>query len=214
MKMRNLLWNNAQDIEFIIQNISNGKVFVGTSDTVLGLLARASSQGLEKLNTIKGRMQKPYIILIKSPCQIPMFSDCTLSPACQLLVKSCWPGPLTVILKAKSRLAAEITGPDGTVALRVPAHAGLQHVLQKVPALFSTSANKAGCPVPSRITDIETSIIESVAGTVTDSQENSVDAAAQPSTIIDCTGPEIRLVREGAYDRATLESICHQKIIS
>lgn len=54
-----------------------------------------------------------------------------------------WPGPLALLIfKAKADLPSYLKGADGTIALRIPAHAGLQQLLVDCEGLFSTSANK------------------------------------------------------------------------
>lgn len=213
MNQRFLSWHDINDIKFIARTIAQGKVFVGTSDTVLGLLAEASPIGVQSLNNIKGRSHKPYIILIQSTHFMSNFSDCNMNQACNLLIKNCWPGPLTIIVRAQSQVPRDLVSVEGTVALRVPDHKGLQKLLELVPALFSTSANAAGSPVPAKVDEIESPILNSVAGIITDDHQNNAVHISQPSTIIDCTGSQVHLIREGAYPVQVLESICGQKII-
>jgi len=97
--------------------------------------------------------------------------------------------------------------PEGTIAIRVPDHAGLQNLLAHFPGLFSTSANCAGDPVPTSVAVIDPEILTRVAYVITDEPESAQVEPGQkkaPSTIIDCTGPEVKIVREGAFSLAQL----------
>ena len=59
-----LFWEEKHAIERIERALWEGKVVAGTSDTVLGLLATPTQTGFEKLNSIKERTGRPYLILI------------------------------------------------------------------------------------------------------------------------------------------------------
>ena len=86
----------------------------------------------------------------------------------------------------------------------MPNHAGLLSLLQHVPALFSTSANKSGQPVPTTIEALDVDILSSVAYIINDGEQGEA-ASTVPSTILDCTGEVIRVVREGAYSIERIE---------
>ena len=137
----------------LITSLRQGNVSVGTSDTVIGLLASASKSSLEKLNQIKGRSDKPYLLLIKSWQMVRNFAQVD-DPALNKLITNAWPGPLTIIFKAKDSVPLFMKSKQNTVALRVPDHDGLQYVLNEVCPLFSTSANKADQPIPMSIDEI------------------------------------------------------------
>jgi L-threonylcarbamoyladenylate synthase len=164
------------------------------------------------LNRIKGRVDKPYIILIGEKCGLKEFSE-GVSPAVQSLIDSCWPGPLTLILRAKAGLPKIMRGVDGSIALRMPKHEGLLALLASIPALFSTNANKAGMPVPLYIEDIDQEILREVNFLVVDILGGQVSLGAKPSTILDCTGLQPRVIRVGAYAIGLLEEIAGQKFL-
>jgi L-threonylcarbamoyladenylate synthase len=206
-----LVWTGQHDIKLVAGELKRGRVVLGASDTVLGLLAAVSEQGVLALNAIKGRADKPYIVLIGQKSRINDFSD-SLAIGTQKLIECCWPGPLTLILKAKTTADSYVRGPQGTVGIRMPAHDGLLTLLQEVPALFSTSANHAGRTVPSCLEDVEPDIIKNVSAVIMDDYHAHC-ASVIPSTIIDCTGPQLKVVREGAYAIATLEAIVGQKFV-
>lgn len=196
-------WDDEGTIKEIIAIVRSGGLIVGTSDTVLGLLAPLSKEGFEALNSIKERQEKPYLILVKSQSEAINLIDQAVSDQIRGIMASCWPGPLTLIFKAKSGLPDFMKGSDGTIALRVPDHAGLQRLLAHCDGLFSTSANKAGEPVPATPEELDPDIIKQV-GLVVGDRPGDSSQAILPSTILDCSDGTIRVVREGAYPIAAL----------
>jgi tRNA threonylcarbamoyl adenosine modification protein (Sua5/YciO/YrdC/YwlC family) len=206
-----LIWTKENNIRTLVRELENGGVALGTSDTVLGFLAKVSEQGMLALNAIKGRVDKPYIVLIGQKSRVSYFSD-NISISAQALIESCWPGPLTLIFKAKIGLPSYAQGLHGTVAIRMPAHEGILTLLQDIPMVFSTSANKAGQPVPSRLEDVDPEIIKQVGAFIMDDVRSHC-ASITPSTIIDCTGTRLKVVREGAYAIDKLETVAGQKFL-
>lgn len=200
--MRKLYWNDSNSRALIVQKLLSEKIVIGSSDTVLGLLAPVTEQGATLLNEIKIRKDKPYIILIESTLKASYFVSSQALEHVAKLTELYWPGPLTLIFKAKPDLPAWMKSSDGTIALRVPKHEGLLAILSHFPGLFSTSANLGGQPVPTSLEDIDPHVMERVSALIMDSVAQST---VIPSTILDCSGPTIKLIREGAYPLATLE---------
>ncbi|HEV2601105.1 MAG TPA: L-threonylcarbamoyladenylate synthase [Candidatus Babeliales bacterium] len=197
-----LHWFQEGTLDKLRQELSASAAVVTSTDTVLGLLAPISQQGYLALNQIKQRSEKPYLILIGSKDKIAHFVDMPLAGDVQRLIDSCWPGPLTLLFKARPDAPDYVKGLQGTIALRLPQHAGLLSLLALYDGLFSTSANSAGGAVPTNAAGLEQSIVGAVPYVVTDISDDKGD---QPSTILDCTGPMIRLVRQGAYPVSMLE---------
>jgi len=98
---------------------------------------------------------------------------------------------------AKQSIPDFMKSKKGTIALRVPDHTGLQKLLPHFTGLFSTSANIGGNPIPRTIEEIDERIVKQIACVVLDKKEKQVTSL--PSTIIDCSGNNITVVREGAY---------------
>lgn len=200
-------WLDNVSIELFRAALQKDQLLVGTSDTIIGFLATLTEKSKKFLDETKKRVDKPYIILIGSLEKLDFFVDPQESARVRPLLAACWPGPLTVIFKAKKELPAWMKSPEGTIAIRVPAHAGLQKLLSRVIGLFSTSANISGRQVPTTVAALDPEILKRVAYVITD---EPVDVAAvpeqkKPSTIIDCTGPEIKVIREGAYSMVQLQ---------
>jgi len=202
MKVSCLNWSNKDSIRSIMQELKHDNIVLGTSDTILGLLAPITKGGYTNLNEIKGRAKKPFIVLISDPKKVSLFAE-TITPEIERLIDNCWPGPLTIIVKAKKDLPTFLTSKDGTIALRVPDHKGLLSVLQHFDGLFSTSANKTDQPVPEHIEDVDPEIIKKSVCCIRDDDKKPV----VPSTILDCTGAVIKVLRVGVFPVKQLEKI-------
>ncbi len=201
-KIRN--WDDSTIQGEVISLIQSGKLIAGTSDTVVGFLASLAESSFQALNRIKNRQGKPYLVLVRDAKQAALFTDAFDSEPLRTLVNHCWPGPVTLIVPAKKTVPRYMLSSTGAIALRVPNHIGLQAILQHVDGgLFSTSANVAGDPIPETVQDIDQSIIDQVALVVDDRKH----VPSKPSTILDCTKSEIRIIRQGAYSREQLRKL-------
>lgn len=195
--MKIVYWNDKNSIEYLVKKLQSENIILGSSDTVLGLLANTTKEGLRKLNKIKQRSKKPYVVLIANKASLYNFVDKEKLLPIEKFINNCWPGPVTLIFKIKPSIPSFMKSKKGTIAFRVPDHAGLQKLLSHFTGLFSTSANISGTPIPQTIKEVDKHIINQVACIVTGKQRGQ--SSSLPSTIIDCSGEKISVVREGAY---------------
>jgi L-threonylcarbamoyladenylate synthase len=194
-------WDEPEVIQIVADLFAQQQIIAGTSDTIIGLLAPLTQKAKDLLDLIKQRVDKPYLVLVQSKDKAAYFSSAIQDSKLQSLLHACWPGPLTIIVRVHPHIPSYVSS-QGTVALRVPNHQGLQRLLQLYDGLFSTSANISGEPVPQSVQQLSAHIVDKVAMILDD----RVHKASKPSTIIDCTGEQIRLIREGAYTREFLEN--------
>jgi tRNA threonylcarbamoyl adenosine modification protein (Sua5/YciO/YrdC/YwlC family) len=124
-----------------------------------------------------------------------------LSDAAELLIGAFWPGALTVIVTQGSGLAWDLGDSNGTVALRMPLHDVAIDLLQATGPLAVSSANRTGSPAPTTADEAQAQLGDTVAVYL----DGGPTPGATPSTIVDVTGAQPRLVREGAITRAQLE---------
>ena len=213
MKNRCLSWANQGDIGRLVGVLQRDGVVLGPSDTVIGLLAPLSDAGFKALNKLKKRTQKPYLVLVQANgmAKIQKMAHIPQNEAVSKLMQACWPGPLTLILKAQEDIPFYMKSLQGEIAIRVPDHKGLQTLLTHFDGLFSTSANITGEPVPSSLDEVSPTIKEAVAFCINDESPKTLGKISA-STILDVTRKTIRLVREGAYSKQQLEKICGQTL--
>jgi L-threonylcarbamoyladenylate synthase len=121
-----------------------GHVVAIPTETVYGLAADArNEEALREIYRIKERpADNPLIVHIGSSDQVLDWAE-TFSPLARQLANAFWPGPLTLVLPAKSTVSMIVRAGEPTVALRVPAHPIAQALLQQTGlGLAAPSANK------------------------------------------------------------------------
>lgn len=182
----------------------DGGVLVADSDTVCGLFTFPSQAGFDTLNRIKGRSNNPYLMIIGKINILKYFIDFHLYCKIENFIIQIWPGPLTLVFRAKSTLPPFMVSQRGTIAFRIPNHGGLQDLLRHFSVLFSTSANKAGCSTPASVHEVCPEILKEGKYFIANREKNHNHI---PSTILDCTNANIKVIREGAYSIRALEAI-------
>lgn len=204
MKSISLSWTKAADITIVADLLKNNQVVISSTDTTLGLLAPLTRKGFDALNFLKGRADKPYLVLIGSPEKFLKFVREPLDKDIKNLVEKAWPSPLTIIVKAKLSLPLCLVSSDATIALRMPNHSGLLALLEEFDGLFSTSVNKAGQPVCSSIAEIDLEIRKNVSCVITDFPDPLHCYPTIASTIFDCSKIPCNIIRSGAYNPSPL----------
>lgn len=190
-------WEDCATAAFLAAHIQQDHLFMGTTDTVIGLYAPANPRGVAALNAIKGRVDKPYIVLVCSVASAQRYVLFDKTDIIAQCMQAFWPGPLTIIGRVTSLVSAELGLEYRTIALRWPAHPGLNALLGLVPALLSTSANVAGSPVAATPADIDPLLCAKVPVLVLDEGQPHAQGGGIASTIIDCSGDAVVLIRAG-----------------
>jgi L-threonylcarbamoyladenylate synthase len=165
-------------------------------DTVYGLAADPyREEPARRLYKLKGRDESQPTAIVASSFDhllecVPELRGRAASRARLLL-----PGPVTLILPNPARRYRWLTGTNPeAIGVRVPELEGPgREVLERVGAVVATSANHPGEPDPSRLEDVPEDIRTGAAAVV-----DAGELLGTPSTVIDLTGPEPRIVREGA----------------
>jgi L-threonylcarbamoyladenylate synthase len=188
--------------------IRKGGVVVYPTETLYGIGADAfNADAIGKIYTVKGRGEtKPILVIIDSPMMLRLLADEIPGPA-QLLMQQFWPGPLTLVFKASTRVPKEVTGGTGTIGVRIPSSLLCVKLsgLCGCP-LTSTSANISGGPVCRTIQEIQAVLHEGVdlyldAGELPDTM---------PSTVVDVSGDVPRVLREGAVSSELIREVIPQ----
>jgi L-threonylcarbamoyladenylate synthase len=205
MQRNCLSWYGKNAIKKASRVIRKGGIILGETDTVLGLMAKTSFVGKRMLDRIKNRSEKPYIILVSSADQARFFMQNSCFKHIERMISSCWPGPVTIIVKKRKRLPAYYGSKDGTIALRVPDHIALRKLIMSAGPIFSTSANKSTMPIPVAFDCVDKTIQLSCNLVMSNDVIPVQDSVA--STILDCTQNVIKVLREGAYSVSELERI-------
>ena len=185
-------------IRYAADQIRAGQVLGMPTDTFYGLAADPFNlRAVDRVYEIKSRSRhKPLSLLIESVEQAKELAK-PLPDEFYALAKKFWPGPLTVIVKAGSRLPLKVTANTGNVALRVPnAKIPLEVVKAAAIPITATSANLSG--------ESECTSAEAVKEQLGVRIPIIVDGGSSPrevaSTIVDLTDDDARwkILREGA----------------
>ncbi|MCX5923218.1 MAG: L-threonylcarbamoyladenylate synthase [Candidatus Dependentiae bacterium] len=200
-----IYWNQQVSISMLQAALDKDEVLLVSGDTVLGLCARLTQKSFDKINEIKQRSRKPYLILVSSADKLNYFIDQELSEKLKTLIKTCWPGPVTLVFKAKPSLESWMISEEGTIAIRVPDHVGLLKLLSDYDGLFSTSANISSKPIPASIKSVDPEILRNIGAVCIDQGDDTEPQS--PSTILDCSTGEIQVLRPGVFSVETLQSI-------
>ncbi|WP_058270748.1 peptide chain release factor N(5)-glutamine methyltransferase [Olsenella massiliensis] len=182
-----------------------GGVVVMPTDSVYGIGCAAipHNPALGRIFTIKRRdpaQTLPW--LVADVRDLSIYGDDVPAWA-QVLARELWPGALTLVVKASRLVPQEyaLASPDGgepTIALRCPASALVRGVARELGVpLATTSANTHGEASATSGAEVEERLVRMA--------DLTLDAGPAPlavaSTIVDCTGTEPRILREGAISR-------------
>lgn len=177
-------------IRDIVRAVERGKLVVIPTDTVYGLACRPDREdSVRTLSALKRRSSEQPIALVAASVEALR----ELIP--ELSARLVLPGPFTLVVSNPARRFPWLAGPrPDTVGVRVPELSGAAaEVLERLGVVAATSANLHGNPDPRRIEDVP---VEILAGVAADFDVGELPGT--PSTVLDLTGPEPRVLREGA----------------
>jgi L-threonylcarbamoyladenylate synthase len=178
-----------------IEVLRAGGVVGLPTDTVYGIAVDPGrAGGLELLFATKQRPPDRQIaVLCTDVAQAAALGEMT--PTAEALAAAFWPGGLTLVLRVRKGAVPAAFGAEiETLGIRVPAHACPRAIAAALGPLPTTSANLSGQP---EATDAEpiVAILGEAVGLVIDGGPSSGGPA---STVVDCTGSELRILRSGA----------------
>jgi tRNA threonylcarbamoyl adenosine modification protein (Sua5/YciO/YrdC/YwlC family) len=176
--------------------VKRGDLVVLPTDTLYGLGADAfTNWAVQSLLEAKGRGRAtPTPVLVPSPSTL--HGLVTAMPAVGWeLVDAFWPGGLTLIAMQQPTLSWDLGDSRGTVAVRMPLHPVAIELLTSTGPMAVSSANKSGMAQPTTAQEALDQLGDAVS-VYLDAGPVPADGAA--SSIVDVTGPEPVLLREGA----------------
>lgn len=182
--------------------LRDGGLVAFPTETVYGLGANAlDPPAVARVFAAKGRpAANPLIVHVAHVEQVAAVAA-DFPPAAKRLAAAFWPGPLTLVLPKTLRLPDAVTAGGPTVAVRIPAHPIARALLYAagVP-VAAPSANRSGRLSPTTAAHVEAGLADLV-----------LDGGPCPggleSTVVDVTGPVVRLLRPGLVTTAELEAV-------
>ena len=204
---------SAAAIATAAQALRAGELVGMPTETVYGLAADATQRAaVAKIFAAKGRpADHPLIVHVAEAADAVAFAS-SLPDFAQALMRSFWPGPLTVIVPRADGVAEAAAGGQDTVGLRCPSHPVAQALLRAsrslgVPGLAAPSANAFGRVSPTRAVHVQQEFGDALL--ILDGGDCDVGIE---STIIDCSRGAPVLLRPGVLTREQIELACGQRL--
>ncbi|MBI1966691.1 MAG: L-threonylcarbamoyladenylate synthase [Gemmatimonadetes bacterium] len=196
----------AAALPIVARHLAGGGLLAYPTETVYGLGSRATAAEVAVLAALKGRRKRKPFLLIVSDRGMAESQGLAFNAAADALARAFWPGPLTLVLPGGGgRLPDLLRGPEGGIAVRWTSHQGIARLVAGLgQVLTSTSANLPGQPPAPGATAILRDFAAAVAAGQLLVLDGGVLGNRPPSTVVDCTRPMPRLIREGAISIAEL----------
>ena len=176
-----------------LASLSNHQVIAFPTETVFGLgVFYDDEKAYNLLNKVKNRREdKPYTMMLSDVKEISKYAfirDKYLS-----IIKKYMPGSLTILVRAKECVPAYVTHNTGIIGIRIPSNKEALDLLKFVKKpLLVPSANKADQKPALSANEVK-AIFKDEIEVIIPGEISS----GEPSTIIDLTGDEIKLIRKG-----------------
>jgi tRNA threonylcarbamoyl adenosine modification protein (Sua5/YciO/YrdC/YwlC family) len=182
----------------VVQSLNAGQVAALPTDTFYGLAVDpVNLRAVDRIYEIKTRARhKPLSLLISETAQAYGLAR-DIDTAFDRLAERFWPGPLTLVVKAGTRLPLRVTANTGNVALRVPESPIARAVVDRLGLpITATSANLRGMPECTSCDRVFEQLCDQIPLIV----DGGPTARAVPTTIVDLSGGgnSWMILREGA----------------
>jgi len=176
-----------------VEALRAGLVVGIPTDTVYGLAVDPTRPGAtDRLFEAKRRPRDVDLpVLVATPEQALLLATAVPVAATRLMDRF-WPGPLTLVLPRAPEFTGDLGEDEATVGVRCPDHPVPRALCAEVGPLATTSANRHGEPTHETAAAVADDLGEAVAIVL-----DGGACTGSPSTVVDCTGLEPRLLREG-----------------
>jgi L-threonylcarbamoyladenylate synthase len=203
MKTAILLARDPETQSQALALLQRGELVAFPTDTVYGLGALAfNAVAVGRIYTVKERSaEKAISVLIADPSDLAKVTLKVLQVAARLASRF-WPGPLTLIVQKHPDLPEALSA-GLTVGVRIPDHPVARALLRSAGPMAVTSANLSGQPSPSTAQEVYAQL----GGRITLIIDGGKTPGGVPSTVVDCTGTEPRILRPGPVSEAEIRSV-------
>ena len=182
-----------QVYEKALEALNNHQVIAFPTETVFGLgVFYDDETAYHLLNEIKRRREdKPYTMMLSDVNDISKYA--TVNEKYLPLIKKYMPGSLTILVRSKENVPGYVTHDTGIIGIRIPENKEALDLLRYIKKpLLVPSANRAD-QKPALTDDEVKAIFQDEIKVVVPGKT----CQGQPSTIVDLTGDEIKLIRKG-----------------
>jgi L-threonylcarbamoyladenylate synthase len=193
-----------------VQALAAGGVVALPTETFYGLAVDAfDAAALVRLNRLKGKEENAPVLLLVADREQAAEVAAELPPVFSTLAERFWPGPLTLVVKASAKLPDAVSSGRGTVALRVPGLALPRNLAALLGRPMSgVSANMTGQPPSRSALEVARAFPEGLDVIL----DGGPTTGGAPSTILDLTSSEPRVVREGLVPWSSIEPFLSRSV--
>jgi L-threonylcarbamoyladenylate synthase len=187
----------------IVGALAAGSVVGLPTDTVYGLAARLDCASVERVFAAKGRPTRLALpVLVGAREQVGLVAASFPEPALAIAERF-WPGPLTLVLRAKRSIGVLVGGDGKTVGIRWPDHPLVEQLCLEVGPLAVTSANRHGERPCTSASEVRATFDAGEVAAVVDGG----DCDGTPSSVLDCSRRRPTCLREGAVRWFEIEAV-------
>jgi L-threonylcarbamoyladenylate synthase len=176
--------------------IRAGQLVVLPTDTVYGLCCDGYREApFRRLTKLKGRPETMPVTLLAADLDVLLDAVPEARGRAAVVARALLPGPYTLVLPNPARRFRWLCGttPEA-IGVRVPhLPPTAKAVVERTGVLAATSANLHGGPDPARLQDVPPELLDGCGAVVDDGE-----LPGTPSTVVDLTGPDAVVLREGA----------------
>ena len=196
---------DKRSINKVVSLLQAEEIVSFPTDTVFGIgVIYNSGKAVNKMKEAKGRdASKPFPLMVASVEQ--MEEVAFLTDRERKIAERFMPGALTLVLNKKDTVKDEYVNGLNTVAIRIPDDRFVLRVLRKAGPLFVTSANLSGQPAANTHQEVLRQLDGRIAAVVKGEARSHV-----ASTIIDCTGSELKCLREGTLSYRDISEVVYE----
>ena len=195
---------DAPDVtQYAFEILKKGGLVALPTDTVYGIGALAfDGKAVEAIYVAKDRpVEKAIPILIAEVMDLNKVA-LKISYTVRRLASRFWPGPLTCIIPKKPTLPTAVSATD-TVGVRIPDQAITRILLRLTGPMAVTSANISGQPSPCTADEVYAQLNGRIPLII----DGGTTTGGFPSTVVDCSTSELKIVREGPISMQDLLSV-------
>lgn len=198
--------SSADSLRRALDVLSTGGLVAFPTDTVYGVGALAfDGKAVESIYAAKDRpVEKAIPILISETGELEKVGV-DIPDIALVLASRFWPGPLTILVPKRLGLPASVSA-TSTVGVRVPDHDAARALLRLAGPMAVTSANISGAQSPVSVEEV----YEQLGGRIPLILDGGRTSGGDPSTLVDCTTPELKILREGPIRMEDLQSALNQ----
>lgn len=193
MKTQVLLAQDPEMLALVLAVLQKGGLVAFPTDTVYGVGALAfNPKAVRRIYAAKDRpVEKAIPVLLGDPADMEKVT-LEVPVAASRLAARFWPGPMTLVVPKHPDLPNSVSV-TATVGVRVPDHPVARRLLMAAGPMAVTSANLSGLPSPSTARQV----LAQLGGRIALIIDGGKTPGGIPSTVVDCSGPEIWILREG-----------------